>query len=76
MTTDRTRQIRKDAAAFRLVGAAVAVAALARPRRFHFGRREYVVPAQAVERLIRAAREAGFAVDSPFDAHGKVAKEG
>lgn len=61
-TEQRSRAVR-DAAALRLVGAAVAVAASARKtRRYGISPPEYVVPQGHMEALLEAARAAGFKV--------------
>lgn len=61
-TEQRSRAVR-DAAALRLVGAAVTVAAKAQQRRiFGIVPGSYLVGREDMERLIKAAREAGFKV--------------
>lgn len=62
--TERRNKAVRDAAALRLVGAAVAVAAKARRMsQWPFGtKRFYEVPEADMDRLIEAAREAGFKV--------------
>ena len=57
----RSRAVR-DANALRLVGAAVAVAGHGKPRKVLGFTKEYTVPKDAFERLLEAARAAGFKV--------------
>ena len=57
----RARSLR-DANALRLVGAAVAVAGQGEPRKVLGFTKEYIVPKEAFERLLEAARASGFKV--------------